>query len=86
MQIGAQLYTVYNHTTTLEDFSNTLKKVASLGYKAVQVSGTCPFEPEWLREELLKKDIIPYLKAMEEIDLPGIMTVHKIFENIEKLL
>ena len=69
MQIGAQLYTVYNHTTTLEDFSNTLKKVASLGYKAVQVSGTCPFEPEWLREELLKNDLTCVLTHIPPIQL-----------------
>lgn len=57
MQLGAQLYTVHNHTKTLEDFSQSLKKVAQIGYKTVQVSGTCPFEPEWLKEELLKNDL-----------------------------
>ncbi|MBE7020197.1 MAG: glycoside hydrolase family 3 protein [Ruminococcaceae bacterium] len=35
------------------------------------------------KEELLKKDIIPYLRAMEKVQLPGIMTVHKIFEKID---
>lgn len=34
-------------------------------------------------EELVERDIVPYLRAMEEIDLPGIMTIHKIFENID---
>ncbi|MBE6912483.1 MAG: sugar phosphate isomerase/epimerase [Ruminococcaceae bacterium] len=57
MQIGAQLYTVYDHTRTLEDFSTTLKKVADIGYKSVQVSGTCAYEPEWLRDELAKNDL-----------------------------
>ncbi|MBQ7119082.1 MAG: sugar phosphate isomerase/epimerase [Oscillospiraceae bacterium] len=57
MQIGAQLYTVYDHTRTLEDFSATLKKVADIGYKSVQVSGTCAYEPEWLRDELAKNDL-----------------------------
>ncbi len=57
MQIGAQLYTVHEHTKTLEDFSATLKKVADIGYKSVQVSGTCPYEPEWLRDELAKNDL-----------------------------
>jgi len=57
MQIGAQLYTVHEHTKTLEDFSSTLKKVADIGYKTVQVSGTCPFEPEWLRDELQKNNL-----------------------------
>ena len=58
MQIGAQLYTVHNHTKTLEDFSATLKKVADIGYRSVQVSGTCAYEPEWLRDELAKNNLV----------------------------
>ena len=58
MQIGAQLYTVHNRTKTLEGFSDALKKVAEIGYKSVQVSGTCPYEPEWLRDELLKNNLV----------------------------
>lgn len=52
MILGAQLYTVRAHTQTLEDFSETLKKVADIGYTTVQVSGTCDFEPEWLHDRL----------------------------------
>ena len=52
MEIGAQLYTVREHCTTLEDFALTLRKVADIGYKTVQVSGACPFEPEWLKAQL----------------------------------
>ena len=52
MRIGAQLYTVREHTKTLEDFALTLKKVADIGYTTVQVSGTCAFEPAWLKGEL----------------------------------
>jgi len=52
MKVGAQLYTVHDYTKTLEDFAETLKKVAAIGYKSVQVSGTCAFEPEWLAEQL----------------------------------
>lgn len=58
MQIGAQLYTVRAFTKTLEDFAETLKKVADIGYKVVQVSGTCPYEPEWLDEQLKKNGLI----------------------------
>ncbi len=58
MQIGAQLYTAHNHTKTLEDFSATLKKVADIGYRSVQVSGTCAYEPEWLRDELAKNGLV----------------------------
>ena len=52
MQIGAQFYTVRNQCQTLEDFALTLRKVADIGYKTVQISGTCPYEAEWLREQL----------------------------------
>lgn len=54
MQIGAQLYTCHKRTQTLEDFDLALKKVSEIGYKSVQVSGTCPYDPEWLRDELAK--------------------------------
>ena len=52
MQIGAQFYTVREHCKTLEDFSLSLRKVADIGYKTVQISGVCPFEPEWLKTQL----------------------------------
>ena len=52
MKIGAQLFTVRDFTKTLDDFAETLKKIADIGYTTVQVSGTCPFEAEWLRDRL----------------------------------
>ena len=52
MIIGAQFYTLRNFCKTLDDFSETLKKVADIGYTSVQVSGTCAYEPEWLRDQL----------------------------------
>jgi len=57
MEIGAQLYTVRNHCKTLEDFSETLAKVADIGYKNVQVSGVCPYEPQWLADQLKKNGL-----------------------------
>ncbi len=58
MIIGAQLYGAREFTKTLEDFSETLKKVADIGYTAVQVSGTCAYEGEWLAEELKKNGLV----------------------------
>ena len=52
MIVGAQLYTVREYTKTLDGFAETLKKVADIGYTTVQVSATCPFKPEWLRDRL----------------------------------
>ncbi|MDD6215090.1 MAG: sugar phosphate isomerase/epimerase [Firmicutes bacterium] len=52
MEIGAQLYTVRDFCKNLDDFSETLKKVAEIGYKNVQISGTCDYTAEWLSEKL----------------------------------
>ncbi|MCL2187909.1 MAG: sugar phosphate isomerase/epimerase [Defluviitaleaceae bacterium] len=39
MKIGAQLYTVRQFTQTAKDFAETIKKVADIGYRHVQISG-----------------------------------------------
>lgn len=52
MQIGAQFFTVRNQCQTLDDFALTLRKVADIGYKTVQISGTCPYDAMWLKEQL----------------------------------
>ena len=57
MIIGAQMFTVHDYTKTLEGFSESLKKIADIGYKSVQVSGTCKFDPQWLKEELDKNGL-----------------------------
>ncbi len=57
MKLGAQLYTIRKFCATPEDFSESLKKVADIGYTTVQVSGTCAYEPEWLKEELDKNGL-----------------------------
>ena len=46
MKIGAQLFTVHDITKTLEDFSETLKKVADIGYTSVQVGTRTVNVPE----------------------------------------
>lgn len=45
MQIGAQLYTLREHTKTLPDIEATLKKVRAMGYPGVQISGFGPVDP-----------------------------------------
>lgn len=52
MQIGAQFYTIRDHCKTPDDFAESLKRVADIGYRTVQISGTCPFEGRWLKEQL----------------------------------
>lgn len=52
MRIGAQLYTVRDACQNLKDLDTTLAKVADIGYRYVQVSGTCDYEAAWLKGRL----------------------------------
>ncbi len=74
MNIGAQLYTVRDFCKNLEDLSLTLKKIADIGYRYVQVSGTCVYDALWLKEELDKCGLtcvvthIPSKKLISDTD------------------
>ena len=52
MEIGAQFYTIRDFCKTPEDFALSLKKVADIGYRNVQISGTCEYDPLWLKQQL----------------------------------
>ena len=58
MKIGAQLYTVRDYCQNLDDFAVTLEKVAKIGYTAVQISGCCEYEPQWLKAQLTQLDFL----------------------------
>lgn len=57
MLIGAQLYTLRDYCKDEKTFAQTLAKVSDIGYTSVQVSGTCPYSPEWLASELKKNGL-----------------------------
>lgn len=57
MQIGVQFYTIRESCKDLDSFSESLKRVADMGFKNVQISGTCAYDPQWLSEELKKNDL-----------------------------
>ncbi len=57
MLVGAQFYTIREYCQNLNDFAESLKKVADIGYKTVQISGVCAYSPEWLRDELQKNGL-----------------------------
>lgn len=57
MILGAQLYTLRDYCKTTEDFAETLKRVADIGYKTVQISGVCPYDGAWLKGELDKNGL-----------------------------
>ena len=52
MRIGAQFFTLREHCQTLEGLAQSLKKVADIGYEYVQISGTCAYDADWLKQEL----------------------------------
>ena len=76
MIIGAQLYTVRDFAKNLTDFEETLKKVADIGYRTVQVSGTCEYEADWLNEKLKETGLRCVLTHIKATD---------ILENTEKV-
>lgn len=57
MRIGAQLYTVHDFCQDTNGLAESLKKVADIGYKTVQVSGTCEYDAGWLKAELDKNGL-----------------------------
>ena len=83
MKIGAQFYTIRDFATTTQDLSECLKKVADIGYTTVQLSGVCPYEPEWMKEELKKnglKCVLTHWNGNEVKNDPvGVANTHKIF-------
>ena len=52
MKIGAQLFTLREYCKTIDELENTLKRVAAIGYRYVQVSGVCDYDPVWLKQKL----------------------------------
>lgn len=57
MQIGAQLYTVRDYMKDTDALAETLKKIADIGYRTVQVSAACPYDPAWMRDRLAENGL-----------------------------
>ncbi len=74
MRIGAQMYTTRGTCQTLEGLADTLKRIADIGYEYVQVSGTCPYEGQWMKDELAKNGLkcvlthTPVPRLREDLD------------------
>ena len=83
MQIGAQFFTVREFCQDLDGFAESLKKVADIGYPTVQISATCPFEPQWLKEQLDKnglKCVVTHTPAAQLQETPAkVAADHEIF-------
>jgi sugar phosphate isomerase/epimerase len=44
--LGAQLYTVREFTKTLDGLAETLRKIAAIGYRTIQISAIGPIDPK----------------------------------------
>lgn len=84
MQIGAQFYTLRDLCKTPEGLADCLAKVADIGYRTVQISGTCAYEPAWLKEQLRKNGLkcvlthIPPQRIAEETE--QVIADHDVFD------
>ena len=83
MIVGAQLYTLRDYCKDLDSFAETLKKVADIGYKTVQVSGTCSYDPQWLADRLSENGLTcgithtDFNRMVNETD--KVVSEHKVF-------
>ena len=84
MRIGAQLFTLHDFCKTTDEFAESLKKVADIGYEIVQVSGTCDYDPHWLKEQLDQNGLrcvlthIPRERLVGETD--AVIAAHTVFD------
>ncbi|MCL1988623.1 MAG: sugar phosphate isomerase/epimerase [Firmicutes bacterium] len=85
MQIAAQLYTVRNFTQTEQDFSETIQKIAKIGYPAVQLSGQGAISAEFIAETCQKNNIkiisshAPAQRILHDVD--NLITEHKLYNS-----
>ncbi len=84
MELGVQFYTLREQCKDLNGLAQALARVADIGYKTVQISGVCPYEPEWLRDELKKNGLRCVLthtsieRLEQEVD--GLIADHNAFD------
>ena len=72
-RIGLQMYTMRKHTTTKEDYIETIRKVAEIGYRNVQIR-----TPEFFTPEEHKALLDKYNLKADSVFLP----VSKVVSNI----
>ncbi|MBR6028129.1 MAG: sugar phosphate isomerase/epimerase [Clostridia bacterium] len=83
MRIGAQFYTLREHCKTHDDFALSLRRVADIGYRTVQISGTCDYPADWLRDELARNGLSCVLTHIPAARLTGkteqVIADHRVF-------
>jgi sugar phosphate isomerase/epimerase len=81
--LGAQLYTVREYTKTINDFRETVKKVAKIGYKGIQISGGGPMDPKEVAQAVRDAGLtvgathVDWGRCLKAID--GVIEEHKLY-------
>jgi sugar phosphate isomerase/epimerase len=82
MLIGAQSYTIREHTQSERDFRVSMKKLADIGYKSVQLSAIGAIDPHILREvcdENGLKIVLTHTNAERMLtDTAGVIADHNV--------
>ena len=83
MIIGAQLYTVRNFCQTPEDLRSSLRRCAEMGYRAVQLSGVCEYDPAEMSDMLAEYGLeapithTPFSRITGQTD--AVIAEHRVF-------
>ena len=81
--VGAQLYTVREFCKTLPDIAESLKKVADIGYTAIQISGFGPADPKEVAKLVEDNDLTVASTHMGWPqflhDLDNVIEIHKMW-------
>ena len=81
--LGAQLYTVRDYTQTLTGIAESLRKIAAIGYKAVQISGFGPVDAKEAAKLVADSGLVvaathmPWKSFLEEMD--EVIATHKMW-------
>ena len=74
MKIGAQFYNLRDFCKTPEALEESIKKVADIGFSAIQLSGTCNYDPSRIKKVLDECALTcclthrPYTEIKDDID------------------
>jgi sugar phosphate isomerase/epimerase len=83
MKIGAQLYTVRDYTKTPRDIEETLRKIKSMGFEVIQISGFGPCDTGllagWVQELGLEVCVthVPWARLGDPVELKAVIGEHK---------
>lgn len=81
--IAVQLYTLRDFTKTPEDLKNTFRRVKSMGYNAVQVSGIGPMDPQIVKDAADNEDLTICATHIGfdrlQSDLNNVISQHKLW-------